>query len=87
MTHIHGGHVIVIGLTHFLHDLRLGQTTCLDGSLHCDGPLWVVHGQVLESADRSSGKEERVGEVKEEEKRKEGEVRWKRRKIRNRKSR
>ena len=38
------------------------------------------------SLHRCGGKEERVGEVKEKEKRKEGQVRWKRRKIRNRKS-
>ena len=48
-THIHGGDVVVVGLPDLLHDLGLGQAAGLDGSLHRDGPLWVVQGQVLQA--------------------------------------
>lgn len=54
-THVHGGHVVIVGLAHFLHDLLLGQTAGLDRALHRDGPLRVVQGQVLQPGRGRSG--------------------------------
>lgn len=51
-THIHGSDVIVVRLAHFLHDLLFCQAARFDGALHCDGPLRVIKGQILQSVKR-----------------------------------
>lgn len=51
-THAHGGHVVLVGFPHFLHDLLLGAAAVLDGALHRDGPLGVVQGQVLQAGEK-----------------------------------
>lgn len=49
-THIHGSDIIVICLPHFLHDFLFGQAARFDRALHRNCPLWVIKGQILESA-------------------------------------
>lgn len=51
-THIHGSNVIVICLPHFLHDFLFGQAARFDRALHRNCPLWVIKGQILQSALR-----------------------------------
>lgn len=52
VTHIHCSDVIVIRLAHFLHDLLFCQEARFNRALHCDGPLWVIKSQILQSALR-----------------------------------
>lgn len=47
--YVHSSHVALVGFSDFLHHLLLCSCTSLDGARHCDGPLWVVQGQVLET--------------------------------------
>lgn len=47
--YIHSSHVALIRFPDLLHHLFLSSRARLDGALHCDGPLWVVQGQVLET--------------------------------------
>lgn len=60
LTHAHGGHVILISLSDFLHDLLLGPTAVLNGALHSDGPFRVIERELLEPGKRS-GQSQAVG--------------------------
>lgn len=53
LTHTHGGHIILVSLSNFLHDLLLSPAAILDGSLHGDGPFRVVEREILEPAKRA----------------------------------
>lgn len=53
-THAHGGHVVLVGFPHFLHDLLLCFAAVLDGALHRDGPFGVVQSQVLQADGKAS---------------------------------
>lgn len=55
ITYIHSSHVAFISLPDLLHHLLFGSSAGFDGPLHCDGPLWVVQGQVLQTGHRSEG--------------------------------
>lgn len=48
-SYVHSSHVALVGFSDFLHHLLFCSCTVLDGARHCDGPLWVVQGQVLET--------------------------------------
>lgn len=50
-TYIHGSHIILIGLSDFLHDLLFSSRTCLCWALDCDCSLWVIQSQVLETGE------------------------------------
>lgn len=49
-SYIHGCDVVLVGFSDFLHDLYFGQTAGVDGAFDGDGSLWVVQGQVLQTA-------------------------------------
>lgn len=53
--YIHSSHIAVIRLPDLLHHLLLSSRACFDWALHCDSPLWVVEGQVLETGQSSGG--------------------------------
>lgn len=48
-THAHGCNIVLIGFSHFLHDLLLCFAAVLDRALHCDRSFGVVQGQVLQA--------------------------------------
>lgn len=48
-THAHGCDIVLVGFSHFLHDLLLCFAAVLDGALHCDRSFRVVQGQVLQA--------------------------------------
>lgn len=51
-TYIHGSDVIIIGLSHFLHDFLLSQAAGLNSTFHGDGPLRIIQGQILQPAQK-----------------------------------
>lgn len=61
-THTHGGHIILVGLSNFLHDLLLRPAAVLNGPLHGDGPLGVIESEVLEPG-RRAGQRQAVGKA------------------------
>lgn len=53
VTYVHSSHVAFISFPDLLHHLLLGSAAGFDGTLHRDGPLWVVQGQVLQTGRKS----------------------------------
>lgn len=51
-THIHRCDVVLVSLSDLLHDLHLSLTAGFDGAFNCDGSLWIIQRQVLETAHR-----------------------------------
>lgn len=56
--YVHSSHVTVIRFPDLLHHLLLCSRAGLDRALHCDGPLWVVQSQVLETGQDNGGRGE-----------------------------
>lgn len=48
ITYVHSSHVTLVSFPDLLHHLLFGSSAVFDGALHRDGPLWVVHSQILQ---------------------------------------
>lgn len=62
--YVHSSHVALIRFPDLLHHLLLCSWACLDGALHCDGPLWVVQSQVLKTGKNSGVKKKKKKDMR-----------------------
>lgn len=54
-TYVHSSHVTLVSFPDLFHHLLFGSPAVFDGALHRDGPLWVVHSQILQPGHKSAG--------------------------------